>query len=313
MTTDESDTTSPDLPLIAPDPLVAEWDAKAERIAMPLHEGAIVWRKWGAGPPIVFFHGGSGSWTHWIRNIPELSKRFTVFAIDLPGMGDSGWFSGDELDLRPGERSDFRVPLKPEWQPPPITMPALSRRLASDIEKLIPDERITLVGFSFGGMTAANVTAHIPHKVSRLVLVGAAGVAERNPAMKKLATWRFASTAQELWDVQRENVGVLMIHDPARIDDLAVNIQVSNGQRTQSRKTPRYPTTLDALRRARPKLGAIWGRFDSISGWQIDEIRKTLREIDPDCPLHVVESGGHWVAFECADEFNRALTDMLTR
>ena len=312
MTTDETDTTSPDLPLITPAPLVAEWDAKAERIEMPLREGAIVWRKWGSGPPIVFFHGGSGSWTHWIRNIPELSKRFTVYAIDLPGMGDSGWFSGNELDLRPGERSDFRVPLKPEWQPPPITMPALSRRLASDIEKLIPDGPITLVGFSFGGMTAANVTARIPHRIGRLVLVGAAGVAERNPAMKKLATWRFASNAQELWEVQRENVGILMIHNPAKVDDLAVNIQVSNGQRTQSRKTPPYPTTLDALRAARPKLGAIWGRFDSISGWQIDDIRKTFREIDPDCPFHVVEDGGHWVAFECADEFNRALTDMMT-
>ena len=252
MTTDETDTTSPDLPQIALAPLVAEWDAKAERIEMPLREGAIVWRKWGSGPPIVFFHGGSGSWSHWIRNIPELSKRFTVYAIDLPGMGDSGWFSGDELDLLPGERSDFRVPLKPEWLPPPIPMPALSRRLGHDIETLFPNDKITLVGFSFGGMTAANVTARIPHKIERLVLVGAAGLAERNPAMKKLATWRFASTAQELWDVQRENVGILMIHDPAKVDDLAVNIQVSNGQRTQSRKTPRYPTTLDALRTARP-------------------------------------------------------------
>ena len=131
---------------IKPHPTIAEWDAKAEHIETPLTKGRIVWRKWGSGPPLVFFHGGSGSWTHWIRNIPVLSRDYTVYAVDLPGMGDSDPFTGKDLDLLPGETSDFRDPLDPAWQPQPIEMAALSRTLAAALETMIPAEKINLVG-----------------------------------------------------------------------------------------------------------------------------------------------------------------------
>src|SRR3990172_888777 len=42
----------------------------ARRIETPWGAGTMVWRVWGSGEPLVLFHGGSGSWTHWIRNIP---------------------------------------------------------------------------------------------------------------------------------------------------------------------------------------------------------------------------------------------------
>jgi pimeloyl-ACP methyl ester carboxylesterase len=131
--------------------------------------------------------------------------------------------------------------------------------------------------------------------------------------MPPLATWRFASTEAELAKVQRQNVGLLMLHDPTSIDDLAVNIQMRNGLRTQSRKPPRHFTTIAALEKARPSLAAIWGRFDSVSGWKVDEIRQTFQRLDPDCEFHVIEDGGHWVAYERADEFNRVLAGMLRR
>ncbi len=39
---------------------------------------------------MVLLHGGSGSWTHWIRNIPMLlACGRQVWAQDLPGFGDS--------------------------------------------------------------------------------------------------------------------------------------------------------------------------------------------------------------------------------
>ena len=294
-------------------PTVAEWDAKATRIETPLSKGSIVWRKWGAGAPLFFFHGGSGSWTHWIRTIPELSRHYTVYTVDLPGMGDSDPFHGRDLDLLDGERNDIRDPVDPAWQPPPIQMPAMARALARAIETIVPDEQINLVGFSFGGMTAANVTTYIPHKIRRLVLTGAAGLVPRTPSMKPLATWRFAKTEAELEQVQRENVSILMLHDPATIDDLAVNIQVRNGMRTLSRKPPRHLTTIPALEKSRPSLAAIWGRHDSVSGWKIDEIRQMFLKIDPTCQFHVVENGGHWVAYERADEFNKVLIEMLRR
>jgi pimeloyl-ACP methyl ester carboxylesterase len=48
-----------------------------------------VWRS-GDGPPLVLVHGTTVSHTDWARVIPELSERFTVYAMDRRGSGDSG-------------------------------------------------------------------------------------------------------------------------------------------------------------------------------------------------------------------------------
>jgi 2-hydroxy-6-oxonona-2,4-dienedioate hydrolase len=43
----------------------------------------------GRGPDLVLFHGGMGSWKHWIRNVEPLATRFTVHALDHPAYGAS--------------------------------------------------------------------------------------------------------------------------------------------------------------------------------------------------------------------------------
>src|SRR4029077_14972180 len=63
--------------------------AEAVRVETPCGEGTMAWRVWGSGPPLVLLHGGYGSWMHWIRNVLPLSRRFTVIAADLPGLGES--------------------------------------------------------------------------------------------------------------------------------------------------------------------------------------------------------------------------------
>src|SRR5690606_34848395 len=72
-------------------PAAARALATRARVARtPCGSGALIWHIWGEGPPLVLLHGGSGSWTHWIRNIPALvDAGFSVFVPDLPGFGDS--------------------------------------------------------------------------------------------------------------------------------------------------------------------------------------------------------------------------------
>ena len=60
--------------------LVRELADRSELLTTPCGSGSLAWRRWGEGVPIVLAHGGSGSWTHWIKTIPELAKRFTVYA-----------------------------------------------------------------------------------------------------------------------------------------------------------------------------------------------------------------------------------------
>jgi 2-hydroxy-6-oxonona-2,4-dienedioate hydrolase len=74
--------------------LIERLRAQATRRETPCGAGATVWHVWGEArpglPPVVLFHGGSGSWTHWVRNIqPLVAAGRQVIAADLPGFGDS--------------------------------------------------------------------------------------------------------------------------------------------------------------------------------------------------------------------------------
>ncbi|MCD6078130.1 MAG: alpha/beta hydrolase fold protein, partial [Ramlibacter sp.] len=80
-----------------PPPLESELPPEALRVlslasrhVTPAGEGDVVWHAWGAGAPLVLLHGGSGSWTHWIRNVEALAVAGRrVLVPDLPGFGDS--------------------------------------------------------------------------------------------------------------------------------------------------------------------------------------------------------------------------------
>ena len=65
--------------------------AEAERLETPCGDGTMVWRRWGnGGPPLVLLHGGlrlvdrTGCATS-----SRCRGRYTVFACDLPGLGES--------------------------------------------------------------------------------------------------------------------------------------------------------------------------------------------------------------------------------
>lgn len=69
---------------------VARLERAARRHDVPCGDGVMVWRSWGEGLPVVLLHGGSGSWTHWVRNITALvGAGRRAWIPDLPGFGDS--------------------------------------------------------------------------------------------------------------------------------------------------------------------------------------------------------------------------------
>jgi len=43
----------------------------------------------GHGPPVILVPGWPETWWAWRKLMPGLAQRFTVFAVDTPGMGDS--------------------------------------------------------------------------------------------------------------------------------------------------------------------------------------------------------------------------------
>jgi pimeloyl-ACP methyl ester carboxylesterase len=48
----------------------------------------------GSGPAVILLHGFPEDWVEYRAIMPRLAKRFTVVAVDLPGIGESGPASG---------------------------------------------------------------------------------------------------------------------------------------------------------------------------------------------------------------------------
>lgn len=273
-----------------PAAIVTALESQAERIETPCGEGRIVWRRWGTGAPLVLLHGGHGSWTHWIRNIPFFATTRCVAVPDMPGYGDSA------------------------GPPNPEDPESIAQALAVGLNDVFPDDAgVALAGFSFGGIIAGHLARLRPDRVARVVLVGAGGLGLPRPDLEPLKGWRRLETEAERAEAHRTNLEILMLCDPDAIDALALHLQSVNTARTNI-NSPAISKT-DTLRRClhelRVPLSGIWGEADATAGEFLDARRELLRAIDPEAEFVVVPNAGHWVQYEAAAAFNAALESIL--
>ena len=68
---------------------VTDLDRASRRYTIATQEGFAVWRQWGSGPALVMLHGGSGSWSHFYRQVEAFSGKYrvivrTVFRRPIP-------------------------------------------------------------------------------------------------------------------------------------------------------------------------------------------------------------------------------------
>jgi pimeloyl-ACP methyl ester carboxylesterase len=275
-----------------PAAIVAALEAEAARWTTRIPDGGtMVWRRWGAGPPVVLIHGASGSWTHWLRNIRALAARHTVVVPDLPGFGDSD-------DLRE-----------------PHTAERLADAVAAGLPALGPAAGVAdVVGFSFGSIVAGLLAARAGAGIRRLVLIGAGGLALRTEvgriALARLGRGMDGAAVRE---VHRENLRRLMLASPAAADELAVHLQADNLRRARFRSgsIPTSDVLLRALPDIRVPLAAIYGARDAFVVPHLDERRQALARCHPDVDFRVVAGAGHWVIYEAAATVNAMLTDLL--
>lgn len=261
--------------------------AEAERVETPCGDGTMVWRVWGSGPPLVLLHGGYGSWMHWIRNALPLSRRFTVIAPDLPGLGESA------------------------TPPEPWTAAGLAAIVVAGLDIVLPrDSELHLAGFSFGGVIGGNVAAQLGDRLRGFTVVGSNGLGlERSPTpLRRVPS---GADAAEEFATHRYNLNQLMIADPGKIDELALYLQKTNHARARmrSRRFSRSGALVEALPRITARLDGIWGERDATAYPHLDERARVLRRFQPNARFAVVPGAGHWVQFEAADPFNRLLAE----
>lgn len=275
-----------------PEVFISRIESLATRSVARAGGGAMVWRSWGEGPPLVLLHGASGSWTHWIRNVLPLAARFRVHVPDMPGYGDS------------------------DAPPEPHTADGLADLVAAGLDVMLPPPaELDLAGFSFGGIIGGLVAARLGSRIRRLVLLGAGGLGLATPPPRPLLRTESAMSPEEIRHVHRENLRILMLGSPASADDLAVTLQMENLQRARF-KSGTIPQS-DVLRRALPairaRIAGIWGGHDAFMGARLEECRRVLASVQGDLEWRVIEGAGHWVAYEAAEQVNAALLELLSR
>ncbi|MEO5617600.1 MAG: alpha/beta fold hydrolase [Candidatus Eisenbacteria bacterium] len=260
-------------------------ELQARRFGTPCAEGELIWRRWGAGPPMVLLHGGTGSWTHWIRNVLALAAEHTVWVPDMPGFGDSA---------SPPKGANVGV---------------IADILARGLEQLLAGEKAELVGFSFGGLVAGHLAAAHPGLFAHLTLIGAGGLGLREGRKLPLVAWRHLKNDAERMGAHRHNLANLMLWNEAKVDALALHIQSRNaaGSRINSGPFSRGDVLLEPLSRVRSQVSGIWGRHDSTVGGRLGEVEPILRRTDPRATMTVVEDAGHWVIYEAAETVNALL------
>jgi pimeloyl-ACP methyl ester carboxylesterase len=119
----------------------------------------------GDGDPVVLVHGLGGQWQNWLENIPRLAESRRVVAMDLPGFG-----------LTPEPEDDEKITI------------TRYGRWVNELADRLGLEKVDLVGNSMGGYIAAEVAIQFPERVSRLVLVSAAGISSAETIQAPILT-----------------------------------------------------------------------------------------------------------------------------
>jgi pimeloyl-ACP methyl ester carboxylesterase len=273
-----------------PQAIVAALDGAATRHETPCGAGRMVWRSWGAGPPVVLLHGGHGAWSHWIRAIPIVAQHYAVLVPDMPGFGESA------------------------SAPEPYTAESLAQILLGGIDAVLgADARFAVVGFSFGGVVGGALAKLAGDRTTRLVLVGSGGLGAPRGKMRELRNWRLIRDPAARREAHRENLSILMLHAPSRIDDLAVHLQALNTPRTRIKSRPISLT--DSLRRSLEQVtapvAAIWGDQDATAKGHFVEREQLLKQVKPGAEFALIPGAGHWVQYEAPEEFTETLLRIL--
>ncbi|RUM63353.1 MAG: alpha/beta hydrolase [Sulfurospirillum sp.] len=132
-------------------------------VERPLHEGRTLYANiTGKGAPLVMLHGFGASSYSFSKIIPELSRYFKIYAIDLKGFGNSP------------KPDDNRYSVYDQ---------------AVLVERFLQKhhlDHVILLGHSYGGGVALSLALMDPKRIAKLVLIDSASYDQQLP---KLIRW----------------------------------------------------------------------------------------------------------------------------
>ena len=249
-------------------------------------------------PALVWLHGLSGEWQNWLLNIPAFMDRYRCVAPDLPGFGES------------------------EMPREDISIPGYARTVEGICEQLGIEDP-TVIGSSMGGFVGAELALSQPTKVTKLVLVSAAGLSTEyrsaQPLLVGARLWTFVTArtgARADAAVRRRRLRRLVLQGVLRYPEkLSAPL---TWELVQGASKPGFMQALkanleysfrDRLPRIEMPTLIVWGENDMIV--PVGDAARYERLIGPNAHKVIFEDTGHLPMLERPTRFNAVLDEFL--
>jgi pimeloyl-ACP methyl ester carboxylesterase len=237
------------------------------------------WRQAGTGPPVLVLHGWGAKIEAVDPIIRALSPQLAVFAVDLPGFGETA------LPPAPWGVADYA-----DW----------TRALMDELGLKRPN----IVGHSNGGRIAIHLATHHPERVDKLILVDAAGIRPK----RGLRYYRRVGMAKTAKQAAR------LLGRPGRALQRRVIARTASSDYANA--GPLRPTFVKLvnedltplLPRIRASTLLIWGDQDDATPLS-DGL--TMERLIPDAGLVVLKGAGHFSYIDQPQRFGRVAAHFL--
>lgn len=234
----------------------------------------------GNGFPIVLLHGTAASLHTWDDWTTELSKKYRVIRLDLPGFGITG----------PNKNADYSIE-------------SYVKFLHQFLSKINVNEYY-LAGNSLGGNIAWNYAAEHSEKVTKLILIDASGLPtnKEQPFVFKMAKTPILSSLflyiTPKYFIEKNMKEVY--EDDSKISDELIDryhkmvLREGNRQafidRAKTDFTPNEFKNSEKLKTILTPTLLIWGAKDT---WIPLDNGKRMNNLLPNATLYVIKNSGH--------------------
>jgi pimeloyl-ACP methyl ester carboxylesterase len=221
-----------------------------------------------------------------LRNVEHFAQHRDVWALDIPGFGDSSLPSAVT-------DADGLVPY-----------------MADIFKHTFHGQAVDVVGFSFGGMTAGLVAAEYPALIRQLILVGAPGLGLFGQELPMRGMTPHMDRAAQR-NVHRHNLNTMMFTHSETVTEEVIDLQEANvaRDRLRRRRIARTNVLTQAQTRWACPVHGVWGECDALYKGTLQQVPQVLSRL---ATFSVVPNAGHWVMFENPEAFH-AVVDPLLR
>ncbi len=233
---------------------------------------------------VLLLHGFGGDLDNWLFNLQALAEQYTVYALDLPGHGQSEKALAD------------------------ASLAGLAASVRSFMDAVGIDQA-HLVGHSMGGAVALQLAREHPERVQSLSLIGSAGLGEDinrdylEGFISANSRRQLKPHVQQLFAdpdlVTRQLLDDLLKYK--RLDGVAEALQtLADELFREGRQQQRLADTVSTERH--PIL-VIWGEADRIIP------ADHARQAPAGARIEIIDGAGHMVQMEVPGEINRLLIE----